>query len=116
VSVALYMDVHVPAAITDALRLRGVDVLTAREDSADRLADSALLDRSGAQARVLFSQDADLLREASARQRSDVAFSGLIYAHQLNATIGQCVEDLELIAKAFDPADLSGQVVYIPIR
>jgi hypothetical protein len=40
----------------------------------------------------------------------------LIDAHQLNATIGQCVEDLELIAKACDPTDLSGQVVYIPIR
>ena len=86
-SVALFMDVHVPEAITGALRLRGIDVLTAREDGADRLSDSALLDRSSAQARVLFSQDADLLREASARQRTAVAFSGLIYAHQLNATI-----------------------------
>ena len=62
------MDVHVPGAITDALRLRGVDVLTAQEDHADRFTDSALLDRSGARARVLFSQDADLLREGSARR------------------------------------------------
>ena len=93
-SLALYMDVHVPAAITDALRLRKVDVLTAREDGADRFPDSALLDRSGVRARVLFSQDADLLREASERQRSSAWFVGLIYAHQLNTTIGQCVEDL----------------------
>ena len=28
----LYMDHHVPAAITDGLRSRGVDVLTAFED------------------------------------------------------------------------------------
>jgi predicted nuclease of predicted toxin-antitoxin system len=116
VSVALYMDVHVPAAVTDALRVRDVNVLTAREDGADRLTDSALLDRSGVRARVLFSQDADLLREASARQRNGVAFSGLIYTHQLSATIGQCVEDLELIANTCDPAELSGQVIYIPIR
>jgi hypothetical protein len=116
VSVALYMDVHVPAAITDALRLRQVDVLTAQEDGADRFADSALLDRSGSRARVLFSQDADLLREASSRQRSELAFSGLVYAHQLNTTVGQCGEDLELIAKACDPSDLSGQVIYIPVR
>lgn len=110
------MDVHVPRAITDALRLRGVDVLTSREDRTDRLTDAALLDRAEARARVLFSQDADLLREASARQRAGVAFSGLIYAHQLEATIGQCVEDLKLIAKARDPAELSRQVLYIPIR
>lgn len=110
------MDVHVPAAITDALRLRRVDVLTAQEDGADRFTDAALLDRSRARDRVLFSQDADLLREVSSRQRSELAFSGLIYAHQLNATIGQCIEDLELIAKACDPSDLSGQVIYIPVR
>ena len=30
-SVRLYMDVHVPLAITEGLRLRGVDVLTAQE-------------------------------------------------------------------------------------
>ena len=46
-SVALYMDVHVRRAITEALRLRGVDVLTAQEDAAARLTDPDLLDRAG---------------------------------------------------------------------
>lgn len=115
-SIALYMDVHVPASITNALRLRGVDVLTAQEDRADRFADAALLDRAGALGRVLFSRDADLLREATKRQHSLVEFPGLIYAHQLDATIGQCVEDLELIAKASDPQELSSQVVYLPVQ
>jgi hypothetical protein len=32
--VALYMDAHIPRAITVGLRLRGVDVLTAQEDNA----------------------------------------------------------------------------------
>ncbi len=31
-SLRFYMDVHVPQAITDELRRRGVDVLTAQED------------------------------------------------------------------------------------
>lgn len=30
--IALYMDVHVPRAVTLGLRLRGVDVLTAQEE------------------------------------------------------------------------------------
>ena len=33
-AIALYMDHHVPRAITHGLRLRGVDVLTAFEDEA----------------------------------------------------------------------------------
>ena len=97
------MDVHVPAAITAALRLRGVNVLTAREDRSETLSDPALLDQAALRGRILFSRDADLLREATARQRSGISFAGLIYAHQLDATIGQCVEDLELIAKACTP-------------
>jgi hypothetical protein len=38
---SLYMDVHVPAAITAGLRRRGVDVLTSQEDgTAGRTNDS----------------------------------------------------------------------------
>jgi hypothetical protein len=37
--VRLYMDVHVPEAISQALLLRGVDVLTAQEDGTTRLPD-----------------------------------------------------------------------------
>lgn len=46
-SLALYMDVHVPAAVTRGLLLRNVDVLTAQLDDAAQLEDSELLDRAG---------------------------------------------------------------------
>src|SRR2546429_7543924 len=88
-----------------ALRLLGLDVLTAQEDGADQLTDSALLDRATNRARVLFSQDDDLLRLATARQRSAKPCLGLIYAHPLDATIGQCIEDLELIVRASASAE-----------
>ena len=80
-SLGLYMDVHVPAAITRALVLRGVDVLTTQLDGTTRLDDAALLDRATALRRVLFSQDEDLLAEATKRQRNGQRFGGVIYAH-----------------------------------
>lgn len=55
-SVPLYMDVHVPQAITEQLRRRGVDVLTAIEDGAATLTDEALLERAGVLGRVLFTE------------------------------------------------------------
>jgi len=109
------MDVNVRQAITDGLRLRGVDVLTAQEDGARRLSDTLLLDRATTLGRVLFSQDRDLLREAAERQRRDVPFAGVIYAHQLEATVGQCVKDLELLAYASDPGDFANRVEYLPL-
>jgi predicted nuclease of predicted toxin-antitoxin system len=72
VSLALYMDVHVRRAITVALLDRGIDVLTAQRDGAAELDDPALLDRATTLNRVLFSQDQDLLIEATRRQRSEL--------------------------------------------
>ena len=40
----VYMDVHVPAAITAGLRRRGLDVLTSQEDGSDTLSDERLLE------------------------------------------------------------------------
>ncbi len=56
-TIRLYMDVHVPQAITDQLRRRGIDVLTAIEDGADELPDDELLERVRLLERVLFTQD-----------------------------------------------------------
>ena len=60
-SVRFYMDVHVPRALTEGLRLRGTDVMTAQEDGARRLGDPELLDRAAALGCVLFTRDTDLL-------------------------------------------------------
>ena len=114
-SVALYMDHHVPRAITLGLRLRDVDVLTAYEDLASQLEDAALLDRAGILNRALFTRDDDLLVEASNRQQEGLAFMGVIYAHQLRVSVRQCINDLELIAKAAEPHDLASQVVFLPL-
>ena len=43
-------------------------------------------------------------------------FAGVVYAHQLRVTVGQCIADLELIAKASDPADVADRVIYLPLR
>ena len=110
------MDVHVRRAITTALRLRGIDVLTAQADEAARFPDPELLDRASELGRVLFSQDDDLLREATARQRDGRHFAGLIYAHQLRISIGRCIDDLELLAKVCEPEDFVDRVEYLPLR
>ena len=115
-SIKLYMDVHVRRAISVALRLRGVDVLTAQEDGAAQLPDPKLLDRATDLGRVLFTQDHDLLREARLRQREDRHFAGVIYAHQLGIGIGQCINDLELICKVNQPEDFVCLVEYLPLK
>ena len=110
------MDVHVSRPITRGLRRRAVEVLTAQEDGTARWEDADLLDRASGLHRVLFSQDEDLLAEAALRQWQAKPFAGVIYAPQLALSIGQFIDELELIAKAGEPADFSDRVTYLPLR
>jgi hypothetical protein len=77
--------------------------------------DDRMLDRASELGRILSSQDDDLVAEAELGQREARAFAAVIYAHQLSITIGQCVRDLELIAKAAEPEDLGNRVEFLPL-
>jgi hypothetical protein len=108
------MDHHVPLAISEGLRQRGVDVLTATADGSAALDDEALLQRATQLGRVLFSQDQDLLAITHEWQKAGRDFSGLAYAHQLGISIGQAIRDLELLANVLDPGDMHNRVEYLP--
>ena len=113
--VALYMDVHVNKAITLGLRRRGVDVLTAQEDGSAQLDDDVLLDRAAELNRVIFTQDDDFLVEAKRRQIEGIYFVGVLYIHQHDTVIRQCIDDLEIIALASELKEYTSQVRYLPL-
>ena len=115
-SLALYMDVNVPRAITRTLTATGVDVITAQEDGCAQMPDPDLLDRAGSLNRVLFTRDDDLLAEATRRQRAGVPFSGVIYAHQMRVNIGQCIGDLQILAECLSPEETVNSAIHLPIK
>lgn len=112
-TVGLYMDVHVPLAITRGLRRRGVDVLTAQDDGRSRAPDPELLDRAFDLGRMLFSQDEDLITEAVHRQRTGRSFATVVYVRQIDRAIGRCITDLESLCKAATANDVQGQVIFL---
>jgi hypothetical protein len=73
------------------------------------------LDRATELGRALFTRDYDLLQETTKRQRRGVRFSGVIYAHQLRVSVGRCIRDLEIIAKAGEPEDIENRVEFLPL-
>lgn len=112
--VPFYMDVHVPQAITDQLRRRAVDVLTAIEDGARELADAELLRRAAELGRVVFTQDVRFKILAEDWQREGRPFAGLVFGHQMKGTISQFVKDLELIARASESDEWLSTVEHLP--
>ncbi|MCW1924870.1 DUF5615 family PIN-like protein [Luteolibacter arcticus] len=114
-TLAYYMDVHVPKSVAVALRKRGIDVLTAQDDGTTTLDDESLLLRATGLGRVLVSQDTDLLRIANDFHVTGRSFSGLVFAAQTAVAIGAMVGDLEVIAAAATPADMRDTICFLPL-
>jgi hypothetical protein len=43
-------------------------------------------------------------------------FAGIIYAHPLKVTIGECIEDLILLTTVGEPDDFANQVIFLPLK
>jgi hypothetical protein len=115
VALTFYMDVHSPAAISEGLRRRHVDVLTSQDDGRREVDDTELLQRATDLGRVLFSQDQDLLRIARQWQSASRLFAGLVFAPQQGLSIGQCIEDLELLALCCTESEVANRVIFLPL-
>jgi hypothetical protein len=114
-SVSFYMDEHIHRAITSGLRLRGIDVLTVQEDGYGGYPDPIILDRAAELKRLLFSQDQDFLVEANRRQSQNIHFSGVVFARQSIVSIGQCINDLEIIGQLGNLEEFENQVQFLPL-
>ena len=89
--------------------------MTAHENGAAELDDNHLLERASLLGRGLFSQDRDLLVVAHHWLTTGRKFSGLIYAHQLNITIGRAIRDLEILAQVLDPDNMRNHIEFLPL-
>lgn len=98
-SLDYYFDHHVPSAICEGLRARGIKILTAAEDGRADWPDDAILARATDLSRLVFTQDADFLMLAKDWGAMGRQHAGIVYGHQLLTTIGQAIRDLKLIAR-----------------
>jgi hypothetical protein len=115
VSVAVYFDHNVRAAIASGLRQRGVDVLTAFDDGHATADDPIVLARATGLGRVVFTNDDDFLSIAREWLNTGRTFAGVIYVHQDKMTVGETINDLEIVAKAGNPDDFLNRIEYLPL-
>ncbi len=106
--IRFYMDEQVPRAVTEGLRRRGVDVLTAQEAGLIATPDTRHLARAFQEGRVLFTQDTDFLY----MHTSDQNHCGIVYAHQ-QRPVGYIVKGLMLIYEVLSPTEMIGQVEFL---
>ena len=102
------MDEHVPPAVTNGLRLRGVDVITTQDAGLLGSRDEALLNDALSLERVVFSQDEDFL----VLHRSGYTHAGIAYAPQ-QSSIGDLVRGRLLIHDVLTAEEMRGQVEFL---
>lgn len=102
------MDEHVPTAISQGLRHRGVDVLTTQEAGLLSVSDEEHLKFASDTGRVIFTQDADFLRLHAA----GFSHQGIAYAPQ-QTPISNIVRGLMLIFDLFNPEEMVNHVEFL---
>jgi hypothetical protein len=110
------MDVHIPLAVTESLRRRGLDILTSQDDGTASEDDESLLVRACQLGRILFSQDRDFLKIAADWQQRGRSFPGIFFARQQGASLGVLAYDIELLLVCCTTEELRDQVIHLPLR
>jgi predicted nuclease of predicted toxin-antitoxin system len=108
VRIAFYMDEHVPSAVSQGLRLRGVDVLTAQDADMRGASDEDHFALAVHEKRTIFTQDADFLR----LHASNHAHAGIVFAAQ-GTPPGAIVRSLVLIHEVLRPEEMAGRVEFV---
>jgi len=107
--IRFYFDQHVPAPVTQGLRHRGIDVLTAQDAGRCGLPDSDQLQFALAEGRVLMTFDPDFLALAA----GGAQHAGVAWCPATKYTIGQLISALLLLHGVLDRAAMLNPVEYL---
>lgn len=102
------MDEHVPKAVSEGLRQRGVDVLTVQKAGLLSASDEEHLKFAIEKGRVIFTQDADFLR----LHAESVSHPGIVYTPQQTPT-RTIIRGLMLIFDLLAPEDMANRVEFL---
>jgi predicted nuclease of predicted toxin-antitoxin system len=107
--IRFHLDEHLPAALADALRKRGIDVTTPNDAGLRGASDEEHLEFAWQSGRVIVTQDNDFLRLHS----HGLLHAGITYCKQQTRNIGQIIQALTVIYDSFTPDEVKGQVLYL---
>ena len=108
-TIRFHLDEHVPHAIANGLRRLGIDVTTTTDAGLLGANDAEQIAHGLAEARVIFTEDDDLLVLAA----QGAAHAGLAYCHQNRRSLGYIIRALELIWEVYEPDEMFNRIEFI---
>lgn len=110
-----YFDQHIPRAIADGLRRRGIDVLRTQDEGTEAWKDEDLFVRAAELGPILVTQDPDHIAIANRWLAEGRTFPGLVKVTNPRRDIGGVIEDLQLIAEGYSAEEVSTSILYVPL-
>lgn len=107
--VRFQLDEHISHAVAEALRRRGIDVLTIDEAGLRTASDEEIMDQSTLAGRVIVTNDSDFLALHQAARRH----AGIAFCSRGAQGIGRVVAGLVLIYEVLEPDEMAGQVEFL---
>ena len=104
-SVQFYLDEHIPSAVAEGFRYRGVEVVTLDEANMLGTRDEEHLAFGREENCVLVTHDDDFLRLAA----EGASHSGIVYVPR-DRTIGDMVRRLKVLARVFSEEDTKNRI------
>jgi len=98
-------------------RLPYLDIIRVQDTELYQLPDPELLEQLAAQGCILLTHDIKTIPGfAYARVNTGLRLPGVIAVRRLGISIGEAVDELELMVGAGQPSDFENQVRYVPLR
>ncbi|HUQ94657.1 MAG TPA: DUF5615 family PIN-like protein [Bryobacteraceae bacterium] len=107
--VTFHLDEHIPPALADALRSRGIDVTTTADAGLMGAEDREHLAFAVNAGRIVVTQDVDFLR----LHAEAVPHVGIAYWHPRARSLGEVLRRLVLIHATLSPEEMQTRVEYL---
>ena len=107
--IRFHLDEHIPSALANAIKRRGIDVTTSTEAGLLGLEDERHFEFALQTGRVIVTQDADFLRlHAEGRPHAGIAF-----CKRGSRSTGQMLQRLLLIHRTMKSDEMKQKIVYL---
>lgn len=108
-----FADEHVAFALVNALRTRGMDLVTVQDVGLRSEDDPPLLDFALREERIILTNDQDFLIHAANRAARLVTFAPIIYWPQQKRTVGQLLPKILEVATTRSFNEACSQVFFL---
>ena len=108
-AIRFHLDEHLSPVIAEALRKRGIDVTTSDAAGLLGATDQEQIAFATAEKRTIVTCDDDFLQKELLMK----AEFGICYSHLSKYTLGQMIDQLQLVAECLTPAEMRFHVEYL---